>query len=120
MDQVTVSEFTTQVSGSGDVQVADLQANTVATHSSGSSDVTLHGKVETHTLKISGSGKVLAENLETTTSLVEVNGSGEARLWAQGTLEVEVNGSGEVAYYGNPQVEIIKGAAEDIRSLGMK
>lgn len=120
LDQVIVSEFTTQVSGSGDVQVADLQADTIETHSSGSSDVTLHGKAETHTLKITGSGKVFAENLETTTILVEVNGSGEARLWAQGTLEVEVNGSGDVAFYGNPQVEIIKGEADDIRSLGMK
>jgi hypothetical protein len=120
MDQVTVSEFTTQVSGSGDVQVTDLQADTVETHSSGSSDVTLNGKVETHTLKITGSGQVLADNLETTTILVEVNGSGEALLWAQGALEVEVSGSGEVEYYGNPHVEIIKGEAEDIHSLGMK
>ncbi len=120
MDQVTVSEFTTQVSGSGDVHVTDLQADAVETKSSGSSDVQLAGKAETHTIKIIGSGAVLAENLETTSTTVEVNGSGEAITWAQGTLEVEVNGSGEVAYYGNPQVEIIKGEGEDIRSLGMK
>ena len=98
-DQLAVS-----VSGSGDVRVRDLAADSVVVRIIGSGDVELLGAADSHQATIAGSGDLTASELTTRTGAVSVEGSGNATVHVVEQLDVSIAGSGSVTHTGGAEV----------------
>jgi hypothetical protein len=100
-------EFSINISGSGDLS-GDMDVKTLSVSVSGSADVKVGGKAETQDVVISGSGDFKGEDLKGKYVKVKISGSGDAKVWAEESIEARVSGSGDVVYKGNPSKEVSK------------
>ena len=82
-----VNFFSVDISGSGEVKVADLMATEEL-------DVT-----------ISGSGNVDVQKMASKRADASISGSGDVRLKVEELLNATISGSGKVYYTGSPVVE---------------
>ncbi len=101
--ELTTDNLDITVSGSGDIYVQQLNAHDLSVHISGSGDVVVAGEITEQAVTINGSGQYVSKDLHSDTADVHISGSGEASVWAEEALTVRVSGSGDVSYYGNPQ-----------------
>ena len=97
--------FTIDISGSGDVTIDGLAADSVDVVIDGSGDVDLAGTATALTIEIDGSGEVDADDLEVVDATVAIGGSGDAALHVTGTLAVDISGSGTVTHRGGAEVD---------------
>lgn len=115
---MTTNELSIAISGSGDVQFADLQTNDLNIAISGSGDVTMAGQAKSSVqISTSGSGDVDVEKLEAKNVNVAISGSGDARVFATETLNCKVSGSGDVYYKGGAQVNAKSTGSGSITSM---
>jgi hypothetical protein len=101
---IKTSNLDLAVSGSGRLELPQLQGAVVNTAISGSGSVTVAGTATRHDIRISGSGGVQANNLRAEASKVTISGSGTCRVNASKTLDARIAGSGDVYVTGNPQI----------------
>ena len=90
------STVTAKLSGSGDMDVLDIRANSVSGQLDGSGDMTLSGSACNATLVLNRSGELSARKLDAENVTAHVNGSGEISCTATKTLEI--------SYKGNPSI----------------
>jgi len=92
------NEFNVDIGGSGDVSMGDLNADRLEIDIGGSGDVnTARVKVPTFRVKINGSGDITVSELDADNLSLDVNGSGNLRI-DDGQVrdqEIDVNGSGD-------------------------
>jgi hypothetical protein len=104
---LSTGDLSINVSGSGEVRLADLKAAAISLVITGSGDIFLTGKgtdnCKLHAV-ITGSGSIEAEGMEVATSDINITGSGSAKVNVSGDLETNITGSGSVYYKGNPMV----------------
>ena len=96
------------LSGSGDINLADLSAEKVSVMLSGSGNVHLSGSSETAAefkATISGSGNVKAVDFPADDVNVKIGGSGNCWVNSVKNLVAKLAGSGNVIYRGNPLVD---------------
>lgn len=108
------------ISGSGNIFIDDLQAETLECHISGSGDMNLKGEIKNDLeVNISGSGDIDAAYLKAEDVSVKVSGSGDCKVYATRNLNARVAGSGDIYYRGKPQSIDSKSAGSgSIRSMG--
>ncbi len=111
-----------EVSGSGDIKIADLREDEFEFDLSGSGDVMIIGDFErlevdlsgsgdielvgtsaTADLSISGSGDIDAREMHCDTADVRIAGSGDVKVYVRQSLYGRVSGSGDIDYWGNPK-----------------
>lgn len=98
-------------SGSAQIAIAALKADTLQVDLGGASELNLAGNVTHQKLRFSGGSRYRADLLESNTVALEINGTGEATVWANDRLDVQINGAGNVEFYGTPNVrQEIRGA----------
>lgn len=95
------SQFTTSVSGSGDITVK-IDANKIKSTITGSGDITISGKTENLKTYVTGSGDFHGDNLEADNVEAKVTGSGDISVIANNYVEARVTGSGDIDFRGNP------------------
>ena len=101
--RVTSPEITqVNLSGAGDVRVADLKAKSIEINLSGAGNVLLGGSVADSELTVSGAGSIDADSLNTENTTVRVSGAGNAEVNATKTLDATVTGVGNITYAGKP------------------
>ncbi|UCD63324.1 MAG: DUF2807 domain-containing protein [Candidatus Zixiibacteriota bacterium] len=91
-----------RLSGSGDVEVVNLDQDFFEYSVSGSGDMRAEGKVMNLEVSVSGSGDIDTRELEAQDAVVTVSGSGDVRVYASQSLDARVSGSGDISYYGDP------------------
>ena len=91
------------LSGSGDIEIRDLDGGDFSVSVSGSGNIRADGKVDELEISVSGSGDIDARDLEAVDAYVTVSGSGDVDVFATGELSARVSGSGDIAYYGSPE-----------------
>lgn len=97
--------FWLDVSGSGNINVENVQANTFGANISGSGNIVVEsGNVVEENLKISGSGDINLAAVKAKSVFTTTSGSGTMKLQAADRLDVSISGSGSVYYIGNPIV----------------
>lgn len=102
-----------EINGSGDLDIEDIDASTVALDISGSGDVELSGRADGLTLSIHGSGDVRAGGLDAERVAVDISGLGDVSVSASDALDVVLSGAGTVRYQGDPEItQQISGAGE--------
>ena len=112
--------FNAATSGSGAIQLADVQAGTLNAHTSGSGNITAAGKVATATITTSGSGDFNGANLQCASATATTSGSGNVTLWTTDSLTARTSGSGSVRYYGQPSVSRSESGSGRVTGLGSK
>lgn len=94
------------ISGSGNINVFELEADELHVNISGSGNVqATTGTVNFQELKISGSGNIDLLGVESDTTMANISGSGSMMVWVNKLLDVSISGSGNVSYKGNPVVD---------------
>lgn len=93
------------VSGSGDVSFAGLEAGNLFVKVSGSGDITIDsGNVNNEDFNISGSGNVDALGFISVRSKIKISGSGNVKVNVKDYLDVRISGNGDVSYKGHPDI----------------
>ncbi|WP_290696248.1 head GIN domain-containing protein [Lacinutrix sp.] len=103
-DKIVANNFTTRISGSGDI-VLDIEANDISASVNGSGDLTLNGKTKELKASVTGSGDFHGYNLEAIDVDAKVTGSGDVEIVCNGDLKARVTGSGDIEYKGSPKSE---------------
>jgi len=99
------SMLTLESSGSGSIQLENLETAKLYARISGSGKIeVLHGTAGTERIKVSGSGHVLMGGILADSVYTQTSGSGQISVWANRYLESEISGSGTVRYKGSPTV----------------
>ncbi len=102
---VTTNSLELDVSGSGDITLAQLTATNLDANVSGSGDLkVLAGTAVNENLRVSASGSIDVSGITAKTAYARTSGSGNTRLTATEKLDVTISGSGNVWYSGNPVV----------------
>lgn len=91
------------LSGSGDIEVENLEVEFFAYKLYGSGDLKAGGEVKELELEIYGSGDIDTRKLVAEDATVDVKGSGHIKVYASEYFDAHVNGSGNIYYYGNPK-----------------
>ncbi len=95
------------LSGSGDINLADIKTVKISTLLSGSGNITLTGKQTASEFKVilSGSGNVKATDFNANDVNIKVLGSGNCWVTANKNLTARIAGSGNIFYHGNPAID---------------
>jgi len=95
------------ISGSGKIDIVELEADFCDAGIDGSGEIHLHGGKATEAdLWIAGSGSVLAKDLEVTKAVAAISGSGEMEIFATDELDASISGSGNIRYKGTPATSV--------------
>ncbi|MEO8285219.1 MAG: head GIN domain-containing protein [Chloroflexota bacterium] len=111
-------KVTTEASGSGNISIGKITTQDYAVVGTGSGNITASGTSIRQTVGLSGSGDYNGRSLETMGAIVEVSGSGSATVWASKSLSATVSGSGSIRYMGSPVVTkqvSVSGKVEPLR-----
>ena len=104
-DGVKAKDLNLTVSGSGHMELGQVQADELETAISGSGEIMINGgTVPRQAVRISGSGGMQATKLRTERCDVRISGSGNCRVNATETLEASIAGSGNVYVTGGAKV----------------
>ena len=107
-----------KVSGSGNLDMAELKAEAVEVSISGYGNVELAGNgASSIEVSISGSGSMDAEEFRTGSAEVSISGSGRCRVWVENSLESRISGSGSVYYRGDPNIDSRSSGSGKLRKL---
>jgi hypothetical protein len=91
------------LSGSGNIDVGGIEAESLTVRLPGSGMVTGSGAATSLDVTVDGSGTVQLTQLAAKVVRAVVGGSGSIFVTATGTLDASVPGSGAILYAGNPQ-----------------
>ncbi len=92
-----------QIAGAGNMHF-DVNTPTINSSISGTGDIYITGETKDSKIEIAGSGNYHAEDLKSENAVVKIAGSGDARLYADSTLNINIAGVGDVYYHGNPSI----------------
>ena len=101
---ITIPELEkVSLSGSGDIEIVDLDETSFTFKLSGSGDLRASGRVEELEIRLSGSGDIDTRDLLADDTYCKISGSGSVKLHAKEYFEGTVSGSGNIYYYGEPE-----------------
>lgn len=94
-------------SGANEFQVQDLKGESLEVELSGSSSMTLDGRVEQLSAKIDGASGLAAGQLKAKEASVAISGAGSAEVHADKRLQGDITGVGSIRYAGQPD-EVVR------------
>jgi hypothetical protein len=102
--EITVPKLVSvKLTGSGDININNLDNVFFEYELSGSGNLTAEGKVKDLELYLSGSGDIDTRNVAADDVYAKLSGSGDIKVYAQNNFDGKVSGSGDILYYGNPE-----------------
>ena len=99
--KLNVQDFVLGITGSGKVKL-DLNAASLKTSSSGSSEIILKGQAGTHDLDLTGSSEVEAVDLIIGKYKIRSSGASHSRINVLNELDINSSGASKVEYRGKP------------------
>ena len=105
------------VSGSGAIDVADIDSQELDMAISGSGSVVGAGKVEKLAISISGSGDVEAPQLVANDVSVRISGSGDVEIASDGLVDGRISGSGDMLVRGSAQCSVQASGSGTLRCV---
>ena len=95
------------ISGSGNINLAAVNARSISSNISGSGNIDVAWGVASYCdLNISGSGNIDMLYVETDTAYANISGSGNIMITVFDYLDATISGSGNIQYRGNPDVDL--------------
>jgi hypothetical protein len=103
-DDLYTDDLKIEVTGSGYIDMRNLDALTVDAMITGSGDIILDGITDYSEFTISGSGRFECFYLEQETCVSTISGSGDMEVYASRLLDCVISGSGNIYYRGYPRI----------------
>lgn len=104
---LSASNMDLKISGSGNINTAALNVQSLTAHISGSGNIKIpSGAVQTAKFSISGSGNINSEDAGCAAMDAKISGSGNITVNVSETLNASISGSGDIKYKGNPIVTV--------------
>ena len=116
-DSLSGENLDLRVSGSGDIEIRQLQFEKVSVHISGSGEIELTGIADDLEADVSGSGDLHAFDCPVKTADLSVSGSGNIQVTVSETLKADISGSGDVLYQGNPVLDVQTSGSGRVRKF---
>jgi hypothetical protein len=91
-----------EISGSGQLSIADYKQDRLDVRISGNGDVTATGETGALDLGVSGSGDADLAGLKAKSAEVNITGSGEAKVAPTDEAKIGISGSGDVTLLTHP------------------
>lgn len=106
------------VSGSGTINLKDVELKDVECSISGSGNLLIagSGSVGTLEISISGSGNYKGESTSVGTLEARISGSGSCDCMVNDMLKASISGSGSIYYSGNPKIDAAISGSGKVRS----
>lgn len=116
---INASNLSLKISGSGNINIPELSAQSVSAVISGSGNIAYAGTNAVNETKIvvTGSGNVNAEGLNAKDAHVNITGSGDCKVNASNKLDVLITGSGNVFYKGKALVNASVTGSGKVRQI---
>jgi hypothetical protein len=105
-DLIYVDYLKIDLTGSGVIDLRDIDALEMDVMLSGSGEIELWGIARSGDLSIPGSGKIKAYHLEQDECYASISGSGDMYVFVYDYLDANISGSGNIFYRGNPQIKV--------------
>ncbi len=102
IDNVDADSFEFELRGSGDANLTDFDVEKLELSLAGSGDIEGNGSCKDLDISLRGSGDISGKKMKCDTADVSLRGSGDIEFFAEKSAEVNVRGSGDVDVYGNP------------------
>jgi hypothetical protein len=93
------------ITGSGNLEVNDLQASAFTAKIVGSGSINVNGEVTDLKASITGSGSIAKLDGPATKVDASISGSGDINVKVDKELNARITGSGSIYYTGNPEVK---------------
>jgi hypothetical protein len=103
---ILVNYLKIELTGSGIINLRDIDAYEMDVSLTGSGEIELWGIVGEGDLDISGSGKIKAFHLEQDKCYASITGSGDMYVFVYDYLDAYISGSGNIFYRGNPLIDV--------------
>ena len=103
---ILVNYLKIELTGSGIIDLRDIDAYEMDASLTGSGEIELWGIVGEGDLDISGSGKIKAFHLEQDKCYASITGSGDMYVFVYDYLDAYISGSGNIYYRGNPLIDV--------------
>lgn len=103
---IYVDYLRVELTGSGIIDLRDIDAIELDVLLSGSGEIELWGITGSGDLNIPGSGKIKAYHLEQDECNASISGSGDMYVFVYDYLNVNISGSGNILYRGNPRIDV--------------
>lgn len=118
-DLINTTNLELKISGSGNINLEDVKAESLSAKISGSADIEVKGgsTLNDAELSISGSGNIKTEDLPVNDVSVAISGSGDCRVYAKEKLKAKVAGSGDVYYKGKATVDIKVAGSGSVKQI---
>ncbi|MBX7219340.1 MAG: DUF2807 domain-containing protein [Blastocatellia bacterium] len=91
-----------ELSGSGNISVAEVKTDRFKVDVNGSGNVTVQGATKAADISLSGSGNINTSKLTSEQAQVDLSGSGNIKVFANQEIEGDISGSGNILYAGEP------------------
>lgn len=107
VDELDARILDLSVSGSGNISIDELDSDKVKASISGSGNITVGkgGVADELSVSISGSGNFNGKKFEAEKVTVNTSGSGNSSFTSNGSIKASIAGSGSVYYGGNPSID---------------
>jgi hypothetical protein len=116
VDRIQGDRFEGTVAGSGDLDVAATEVQSLKLSIAGSGGVKAGaGKAQSAEYEIAGSGDIDAGAVQTQQLKVSIAGSGGVRAHSAGTANVSIMGSGDVDVSGGAKCSVSKAGSGNVR-----
>lgn len=93
------------LSGGAQIRLNGLQVHMLDSELSGAGDIQVSGTADEINLVLSGLGNFNAADLESKKATIELSGMGDATVRVEEELAATITGAGSINYFGNPHVE---------------
>lgn len=103
---IYVDYLRVELTGSGIINLRDIDAIELDVLLSGSGEIELWGIAGSGDLNIPGSGKIKAYHLEQDECSASISGSGDMYVFVYDYLNANISGSGKIFYRGNPRISV--------------
>jgi hypothetical protein len=106
------------LSGLGDVQIEEIEADRLVLTLSGAGRVKTSGKVNELEINVTGAGSYDGADMKSERIDVNLSGAGSATVWVTEFLDVNISGLGNVRYYGEPEIRKTVTGLGTLENLG--
>lgn len=105
VNDLQVNSLKLVLSGGAQIKINGLQVNLLDTDLSGAGSIQASGTAEKIKLILSGWGSFNATDLKSNTATIDLSGMGDATVQVEDELAATITGAGSIKYFGNPHVE---------------
>jgi hypothetical protein len=108
------------LSGPGTITFGSVKADTINVEISGVGSIDIAGTCTDQNITLSGAGNYQGSRMESARTIIKLSGVGNAKVWANESLDATLSGAGGIEFYGAAKVNQKVSGLGVIKYLGTR